>query len=90
MSTCAAPSCSKPGTNKCSGCKITPVRYCSKDCQRDDWKTHKTPARASASPTAGSSALARLPRTPILKMTPATSSHSPWRNMETGRRRFAS
>ncbi|KAL3449403.1 hypothetical protein BJX65DRAFT_305960 [Aspergillus insuetus] len=24
MSTCAAPSCSKPGTNKCSGCKITP------------------------------------------------------------------
>ena len=36
---CANPGCDQPGTNKCSGCKITP--YCGTVCQKDHWKIHK-------------------------------------------------
>ena len=39
METCANPGCSEPGTNKCSGCKITP--YCGPICQTAHWPTHK-------------------------------------------------
>ena len=37
--TCSAPGCSKPGTHKCSSCKITP--YCCVACQTIDWLHHK-------------------------------------------------
>ena len=39
METCANPGCDQPGTNKCSGCKITP--YCGPICQKDHWAIHK-------------------------------------------------
>ncbi|KAL5342328.1 hypothetical protein BJX70DRAFT_356467 [Aspergillus crustosus] len=39
MATCTAPACSNPGTHQCSGCKPSPVRYCSADCQKKDWKS---------------------------------------------------
>ena len=39
METCANPGCDQPGTNKCSGCKITP--YCGPICQKDHWVIHK-------------------------------------------------
>ena len=39
---CFFPSCSQPGTNKCSGCKTTgAVFYCSLACQKADWPHHK-------------------------------------------------
>ncbi|KAJ7478920.1 hypothetical protein FB451DRAFT_171994 [Mycena latifolia] len=31
--------CAKPAANRCAGCQT--VSYCSKECQRRDWKTHK-------------------------------------------------
>lgn len=31
--------CGKPGVNSCSGCGN--AHYCSRDCQRLDWKSHK-------------------------------------------------
>ena len=33
--------CSKPATMKCSKCKVVLTHYCSRECQRDDWKGHK-------------------------------------------------
>ena len=42
--TCAAPGCVKTGLFQCSSCKL--VRYCSVDCQRGDWKRHKTTCKA--------------------------------------------
>ena len=54
--TCA--NCSKVhevnGTSlqRCSGCRAT--YYCSKDCQKADWKQHKTACRSSNSNGAGS------------------------------------
>ena len=36
-STCAV--CQTPSKLQCSACKIT--YYCSRDCQKKDWKTHK-------------------------------------------------
>ena len=41
---CANMSCAKAGEKKCARCKA--VRYCSKDCQRADWKRHKTSCAA--------------------------------------------
>ncbi|KAJ7795023.1 hypothetical protein B0H14DRAFT_2921208 [Mycena olivaceomarginata] len=32
--------CGKPAANRCSACKT--VSYCSQECQRRDWKTHKS------------------------------------------------
>jgi len=32
--------CEKPATSRCSGCRG--VRYCSRECQRRDWRIHKT------------------------------------------------
>ena len=32
-------SCNKPGVNRCSGCSNG--RYCSAQCQKQDWKQHK-------------------------------------------------
>ncbi len=38
---CSVSDCSKPGTLHCTGCTPPPAHYCSKDCQKRDWKTHK-------------------------------------------------
>ncbi|KAJ7138301.1 hypothetical protein C8R44DRAFT_342401 [Mycena epipterygia] len=35
--------CSKPANNRCSACKT--VSYCSQECQRRDWQTHKKECR---------------------------------------------
>jgi hypothetical protein len=37
---CYNPSCDAIGLNQCSRCRS--VSYCSKECQRADWKLHKT------------------------------------------------
>jgi len=37
--TCAAPGCVKTGQFQCSSCKL--VRYCSLECQKEDWRRHK-------------------------------------------------
>ena len=34
--------CSTEAHFKCSQCKYVNVNYCSKECQREDWKSHKT------------------------------------------------
>ncbi|RFU27387.1 hypothetical protein B7463_g8953, partial [Scytalidium lignicola] len=39
--TCFAPSCNKPGTLLCTGCTTPASRYCSQECQKREWKTHK-------------------------------------------------
>ena len=39
METCSNPGCDQPGTNKCSGCKIT--HYCGPTCQKENWSIHK-------------------------------------------------
>lgn len=31
--------CNEPSGDRCGGCKLT--SYCSKECQKNDWKTHK-------------------------------------------------
>jgi hypothetical protein len=38
---CSAPSCPKPGTLACTACTAPQARYCSKECQKQDWKAHK-------------------------------------------------
>ena len=38
---CSISSCGKPGTLLCTGCTRPQSRYCSKECQELDWKTHK-------------------------------------------------
>jgi tetratricopeptide (TPR) repeat protein len=40
MSTCARPDCFESGINRCSICLREP--YCSGDCQKGDWKSHKS------------------------------------------------
>lgn len=42
---CFAPGCEKPGTPTCARCQG--ARYCSKDCQRAAWSSHKTSCTAS-------------------------------------------
>jgi len=39
--TCSASSCTNTGTLVCTGCTTPVSRYCSKECQKRDWKTHK-------------------------------------------------
>src|SRR5271154_7013456 len=39
--TCSASSCTDAGTLVCTGCTTSASRYCSKECQKRDWKTHK-------------------------------------------------
>jgi hypothetical protein len=39
--TCSASSCTNTGTLVCTGCAIPASRYCSKECQKRDWKAHK-------------------------------------------------
>jgi len=39
--TCSASSCTNTGTLVCTGCAIPASRYCSKTCQKRDWKSHK-------------------------------------------------
>jgi hypothetical protein len=46
-SLCANPSCEKQGTLLCTACDPPQARYCSQDCQRSDWPTHKTVCSAS-------------------------------------------
>jgi len=38
---CSVSICTKPGTLLCTGCTTPQARYCSKECQKRDWKTHK-------------------------------------------------
>jgi hypothetical protein len=40
MSQCARPCCNKPAKNKCSSC--LKEWYCSGECQKSDWKKHKS------------------------------------------------
>jgi hypothetical protein len=47
--TCAMPTCRCIGRLRCGGCKG--LRYCSKECQRADWKHHRVAChRSSVSP----------------------------------------
>lgn len=39
--TCSASSCTNAGTLVCTGCTTPVSRYCSKECQTRDWKSHK-------------------------------------------------
>jgi len=39
--TCSASSCTNTGTLVCTGCVTPASRYCSKECQKRDWKIHK-------------------------------------------------
>ena len=36
---CARFGCLKEGKMRCGRCKV--VRYCSRECQRDEWRSHK-------------------------------------------------
>jgi hypothetical protein len=36
---CTAPGCTNEGTKKCATCRVS--YYCSKECQKKDWKAHK-------------------------------------------------
>ena len=38
---CSASNCTKLGTLNCTGCTPPRTRYCSANCQKQDWKTHK-------------------------------------------------
>lgn len=40
--------CSKPGTLRCGACKT--IRYCSAECQKKDWKTHKQVCKTLITP----------------------------------------
>ncbi|OQE93514.1 hypothetical protein PENNAL_c0005G09723 [Penicillium nalgiovense] len=39
--TCVARGCTKPGRKACSGCEPPRARYCSRDCQKANYKFHK-------------------------------------------------
>ncbi|CAE7310654.1 unnamed protein product [Symbiodinium sp. CCMP2592] len=47
-SVCAGSGCELPGTKQCSRCGV--VAYCSAECQRKDWKTHKLVCKKVESP----------------------------------------
>jgi MYND finger len=38
---CSVSLCTKPGKLLCTGCTRPQSRYCSKECQKSDWKSHK-------------------------------------------------
>ncbi|MCJ1235698.1 hypothetical protein MMC14_003669 [Varicellaria rhodocarpa] len=42
---CSSNSCSNTGTSRCNGCQD--VLYCSKECQKAHWKTHKQTCSSS-------------------------------------------
>lgn len=44
---CSATGCTSPGTLRCSGCTPPQSRYCSQECQKLDWKYHKSSCAAT-------------------------------------------
>ena len=53
---CGHPDCSNPGDLRCSICR---TGYCSKTCQKDDWKAHKTVCQQRAGLSGCTSSSAR-------------------------------
>lgn len=62
---CSGPSCSKPGSSKCGGCKN--ATYCSRECQKTHWAAHKTICKEisqSNTPKSNCYILRAVPQTP--------------------------
>lgn len=41
--------CLKPAQSRCSKCHVT--KYCSRECQQQDWSTHKIKCKSSSKST---------------------------------------
>jgi len=74
MSTCANISCCNEGTKQCSKCKT--VKYCSRECQKEDWKVHKTICSTSvASNQLSLAAEEAIPKRKVAALAPKSEYH---------------